>query len=172
MKATDMASPYSSVFRHEMVRRLTGAGAVTSQALSRETGVAQSTLSQWLRDVRNLPVVTKTAKARTPEEKLRLVVASASLEGEELGAFLRREGIHEVELRDWRQSMLAGLSGGPPPVRSAEGKRIRELEKELLRKDKALAEAAALVLLKKKAIAAGLLAPEDDDTEPNSGSSS
>jgi transposase len=167
-----MADPYSSAFRREMVRRLTGPSAVTGQALSRETGVAQSTLSLWLRDARNLPNVTKSAKTRSPEEKLRLVDASASLEGEELGAFLRREGIHEVELRDWRNSMLAGLAGGPPPVRGAEAKQIHELQKELRRKDKALAEAAALVLLKKKAIAAGLLEPEDDDTDPNSGSSS
>jgi transposase-like protein len=171
-KATDMAAAYSSAYRHEMVRRLTGAGAMTSQALSRETGVAQSTLSQWLRDARSLPFVTKTAKTKTPEEKLRIVVASAALEGEELGAFLRREGIHEVELRDWRQAMLDGLSGGPPKVRSADGKQIRQLQKELHRKDKALAEAAALVLLKKKAIAAGLLEPEDDDTNSNNGSSS
>jgi len=167
-----MAKAYSSEFRDTMVRRLTGGGAVTSRALARETGVAQSTLSVWLRDVRNLPAVTKTAKTRTPEEKLRLVIASASLEGDELGAFLRREGVHEVELRDWRQAMLVGLSGGPPPVRGAEARQVKELQKELRRKDKALAEAAALVLLKKKAVAAGLLAPEDDDTDPNSGSSS
>ena len=50
---------------------------------------------------------------------------------------------------------------------SPEAKRIRELEKELLRKDKALAEAAALIVLKKKAQA--IWGDEDDDTNPRSG---
>jgi transposase len=111
-------------------------------------------------------------KSRTPEEKLRLVLSAAALEGDELGAFLRREGIHEVELRDWRKAMLEGLSGGRAAPLSTERKSIKKLEKELRRKDRALAEVAALVVLKKKAQALGLLDPEDDDTEGSNGSSS
>jgi transposase len=165
---------YTAAFRVEMIRRMTGPGATSARTLSRETGVGQPTLSHWLREARTLPVVSDAKKTslRSPEEKMRLVVASAGLEGEELGAFLRQEGVHEVELRDWRKAMLEGLSGGRPVPSSSDSKTIKGLEKELRRKDRALAEVAALIVLKKKAQALGLLEPEDDDTDGNKGSSS
>lgn len=166
---------YTEAFREEMVRRLSGPGATSAQALARESGVAQVTLSRWLIEARTLSVVSDSKgkpKLRSPEEKLRLVLASSGLEGDELGAFLRGEGVHEVELRDWRKAMLQGLSGGRGPLLSSDSKTIKSLEKELRRKDRALAEVAALIVLKKKAQASGLLDPEDGDTEGNSGSSS
>lgn len=171
----EVSREYTPAFRVEMVRRMSGPSASSARALSRETGIAQATLSNWLRDARTLPGVSDSKakpKLRSPEEKMRLVLASAGLEGEELGAFLRREGVHEIELRDWRKSMLEGLSGGRHGPLSSDAKTIKGLEKELRRKDRALAEVAALIVLKKKAQALGLLEPEDDDTDGNNGSSS
>lgn len=88
----------------------------------------------------------------TAEEKLAVVIEAAGVSDEELGAFLRRRGLHEAQLREWRQQVLAGL--GNRPARAArptgEARRVKELEKELRRKDKALAEAAALLVLQKK----------------------
>ena len=85
------------------------------------------------------------------EEKLRVVVEAAGLEGDALGQFLRHEGVHEADLAEWRRSVLLAL--GPVAKTqpgSGDARRIRELERELLRKDKALAETAALLVLKKK----------------------
>ena len=87
---------------------------------------------------------------------------SSRLTEAELGAFLRREGLHEATLRQWRASALEGL--GPQRATRSEQKRLQELEKELRRKDKALAEAAALLVLQKKVRA--LWGDGDDDTEP------
>jgi transposase-like protein len=174
-KVADMGGlkkAYTATFRAEMVRRMSGPGAATARALSRETGIGQATLSLWLRSARTLSVVsdvTGKTPLRSPEEKLRLVVQSIALEGEELGAFLRREGVHEVELRDWRKAMLDGLGGGRAAPLGTDAKVIKNLEKELRRKDRALAEIAALVVLKKKAQALGLLEPEDDGMDPSSG---
>jgi transposase-like protein len=99
------------------------------------------------------------------QEKLAAVMEAASLSDEELGAFLRSRGLHEAQLQQWRDLMLAGLE--PKAVQGAkkapEVKRVRELEKELRRKDKALAETAALLVLKKKAQA--IWGDEDDDTD-------
>ena len=101
----------------------------------------------------------------TPEEKLRLVQQAGRLDGAELGAFLRREGVHEADLAEWRtqanEAALAALSGRRQ--RTTEQKRVRKLENELRRKEKALAEAAALLVLAKKARA--LWPDEDDDTK-------
>jgi transposase-like protein len=102
----------------------------------------------------------------SPEEKLKVVRDAAGLEGTELGALLRREGIHEADLALWRQNAdqgaLAALGGRRQ--RTAEQKRLRKLESELKRKDKALAEAAAILVLSKK-IQALWGDHEDDETK-------
>ena len=99
------------------------------------------------------------------KEKLTAVLEAAALSDEDLGAFLRSKGLHEAQLQQWQEQMLSGLN--PAPVqrgkKTPEGKRVRELEKELRRKDKALAETAALLVLKKKAQA--IWGDDDDDTE-------
>ena len=81
-------------------------------------------------------------------ERLRVVMEASRLRDEELGAFLRREGLDEAIIAEWKAAVLEAL--GPQPKLSADSKRVRELEKELRRKDKALAETAALLVLKKK----------------------
>jgi transposase len=143
--------------------------------LSQQVDVPQATLSKWLRqagaaaanvfpnDPNRSPPVNAMAPRRPEdwpaEEKLKTVLAAVSLSDEELGAFLRRKGLHETHLQRWRQQMIDGLQQKPPSktARSHPGdiKRIRALEKELTRKDQALAETAALLVLKKKSSRSG-----------------
>ena len=158
---------------------MVGPHALSANALSGEVGIGQPTLSRWLREARRVPCMTKKSnrskegsRARrpqdwSPEEKLRVVVESRGLADEELGAFLRKEGLHQAQLDEWSETARSSLlvrKGSKKP--SAESKRIRELERELRRKEKALAEAAALLILKKKAQA--IWGDEDDDTESRS----
>jgi len=174
---------YSSGFRSRMIQRLTGREAISATALAREVGVSQNTLSRWLRQARTLgPMGRKkdTLDASqggpgrwTAEEKLRVVLEASVLTGEELGAFLRREGLHEAQLVEWRKKVMEAATGALKDVkrkrsdRTPEAQRIRELERELRRKEKALAEVAALLALKKKADA--LWGDEDDDTDTRNG---
>lgn len=85
-------------------------------------------------------------------EKVRAVMEARGKKGEELGAFLRTEGIHEVQLRDWEMAIRGSLNkrGRKPTRNAAHVKQVKELERELRRKEKALAETAALLVLKKK----------------------
>ena len=78
------------------------------------------------------------------------MLEASRLSDEQLGAFLRREGLHEATLREWRAAALEAL--GTPKTARAETRRVRELERELRRKDKALAETAALLVLQKKGL--------------------
>jgi transposase len=113
------------------------------------------------------PIEQKRPEDRSPDEKLRLVLESSALPEAAQGEFLRRHGLHEADLAAWRDAALTGLSGGPSaPSRTSEAKRVRELEKELRRKDKALAETAALLVLQKKVRA--IWGDGDDDTKPGS----
>jgi len=103
------------------------------------------------------------------EEKLAAVIEAATLPDEDLGAFLRRKGLHEAQLEEWRQQVLSGLASRPARASkpTGEARRVKELEKELRRKDKALAEAAALLVLQKKVRA--IWGDEDDDTAQKNG---
>ena len=160
-----MSRPYSLAFRQKMIERMTGRDAVSALQLSKETGIRQQNLSRWLFEARSVPeVAAKRSKklgrrpGRSVEEKARLVMESAKLSGEQLTAYLAREGVHLAELEQWR----VALDVGAKPSK-ATSDRIRELERELARKEKALAETAALLVLKKKLHS--LWGDEDDDTD-------
>lgn len=143
---------YTDAFRAQIVRKLLLPNAGSARRLAREIGVGQATLSRWLLQARSVGVMDKPAKNWTPAEKFRVVVEASRLTDDELGEFLRREGLHQAQLTEWRAAAEGGLVDAPKAsARSAEAKRIKELEWEIRRKDKALAEAAALLILKKKA---------------------
>ncbi len=92
-----------------------------------------------------------------------------ALADHELGELLRRRGVHREQLDAWRAA-AEGFGQPATARRSPESKRIRELEREVARKDKALAETAALLVLQKKLqllFPAGQAA-EDDDTDDGS----
>jgi transposase len=162
-----------------MVKKMTGPNAMSANALGKESGICQATLSRWLREAANLDQVTpppenrkKTTKGKraqdwTAAEKFEVVMEASKISEDELGAFLRRRGLHLAQLEEWRQQAISGLNAsttsrrGRPKV-TDEQKRIRELEREVRRKEKALAEAAALLVLKKKVQA--IWGDEDDDT--------
>jgi transposase len=173
------AMPYSGKFKEKMLSKLTGPDAMSATALSKEVDVAQATLSRWLREAKVLPIMSNGGgkkagvprKRWSPEEKVRVVMEAAAAGAEGLGALLRREGLHEADLERFRKEVeeaaTEGLRakgrrrGGPSP----EQKRTRRLEKELARKERALAEAAALLVLRKKAEAFFLSEEEGDDTD-------
>jgi transposase-like protein len=161
---------YSEGFKARMIRRMSGTHPVSATALSKEVGVAQVTLSRWLSRASAADPAPDGSSApspssrRTAADKARLVLEAEALSGDELGAFLRREGVYEAELNEWRQAMHIAFGKGKARADSKpEHQRIRQLEKELLRKEKALAELAALLALQKKA-RAYFLGEEDDDT--------
>lgn len=143
-----MTKPLSMTFKQKMVERLTGKNGVSALQLSRQTGVRQQNLSRWLQEARSLPIMADKREAHslgTVEQKARVLADASLLNGEELTTYLEREGVKLAEYEQW---CLALDEGGA--ASSSTTKRIRQLERELARKEKALAEAAALLVLKKK----------------------
>lgn len=102
------------------------------------------------------PPPNEVAPARRPQdwtaaERLRAVVDSFVLDSDELGEYLRRNGLHREQLEQSRTDAQTALETPRRQRRpAAEAKRIKELERELRHKEKALAEAAALLGLRKK----------------------
>ena len=157
-----MTKPFSVGFKQKMIQRLTGKHAVSASQLARQTGVRQQNLSRWLDEARSLPIMADKAKPTvrdwTVEQKARVLAEACKLDGEELTAYLEGEGVKLPEYEQWRMALDEG--GG---ASVATTKRIRQLERELARKEKALAEAAALLVLKKK-VETLYREDEDDDT--------
>lgn len=164
-----------------MLQRMLGPDPISANKLAEEAGVCQSTLSRWSREASDQvnkrgnrverPSDSNESRRVRPEdlpaaEKLRLLREAGELSQDDLGAFLRRHGIHKAQLEDWHQKALQALQK-PKKARSSQSselRRIRELEKELQRKDSALAEVTALLALKKKLEA--LWGEEDEGTRP------
>lgn len=108
---------YSSGFKSRMVQRMAGTEEISANALSQEVGVAQATLSRWLRDGRMLGGMSKKkqdsskkSRRRTVDDKLRIVMEASNLSTEALGEFLRREGVHEAQLSEWREKVVAAAT--------------------------------------------------------------
>lgn len=150
-------------FKQKMVQRLTGNNAVSASQLARATGVRQQNLSRWLQEARSLPIMAVKPKPAvrewTVEHKARVLAEASHLDGEELTAYLEREGVKFPEYEQWRIALDEGGRAS-----AATNKRIRQLERELARKEKALAEAATLLVLKKKV---ETLYGEDEDDGTN-----
>jgi hypothetical protein len=73
-----------------------------------------------------------------PEERFRLVMEASRLGGRGAWGVAPPRGIHEAVLAEWKATVLEAL--GPQKEANADSRRVRELEKQLCRKDKALAE--------------------------------
>jgi len=174
---------YTSSFRTKLVQKMLLPNARPVSALAREAGLPEGTLYRWKKELilggmsaerpdDKTPPPTKPPHQWSAEEKLAVVLEAAAVPEVELGAFLRRKGLHAAQLAEWRKQVteasVAAFQGrggkADRKAASVAARRVRDLERELRRKDKALAEAAALLVLKKKAQA--IWGDEDDDTDP------
>lgn len=151
-------SNYPIEFIDSMITKMTAPGARSATSLAKEVDIPQSTLSRWLRERGRLAsqggqMRDKRAHEWSAEEKLAAILEYERLSQEERGKFLRGKGLHEAHLEKWKKEIIEGLKVKPftGGKNDPKQKRIAVLEKELRRKESALAEAAALLVLKKKA---------------------
>lgn len=143
---------YGQGFKDRAVARLLAPENASVKKLAEEVGVSVTTLERWQEEVLSRPVreVTWSAVSR-----LEAVIATAAMDEVQKNAWCRSQGLYGHDLAQWRQSATAALNApeaeraSPQQTRADQG-RIKELERELTRKDKALAETAALLVLSKK----------------------
>ena len=90
----------------------------------------------------------------TLEERLNMVVLCASLSEEEVNTHCRAQGLYPHHIKQWKLDFIKDNVPKQKSVSPSEIKLLKHenksLKKELNRKDKALAETAALLVLKKK----------------------
>lgn len=151
-----MPNVYSDEFKKKMVTKLLSPGGPSFAALSEETGAHVTSLRQWVKSHANGNSMTKKSKPEfSPEEKLQIIIETASLKDNQLGDYLRKKGLHSSQLEEWKQDAFAGMKSSPGrPKKDLEVVELKNkekrLEKELHRKDRALAEMSARIILLKK----------------------
>ena len=134
---------------------------VSLRKLAKDSHIGYSTLCKWRRSM-NLPEKIQGTsqfqnKTWTSREKFLAVVAVQSFNTLEKGEYCRRHGIYAEQLEEWEKACLhandigIGLTSEIREELKEAASKNRNLERELLRKEKALAEAAALLVLRKKA---------------------
>jgi transposase-like protein len=126
------------------------------ELVSREVGVSVTTLERWRADALSHGAGDRRGgggQRWTAMARLEAVIATAAMDEAARSAWCREHGLYAADLDGWKQDAVAGL-GEPRAVSAVEARedrrRVKELERELRRKDKALAETAALLVLSKK----------------------
>lgn len=135
------------------------------ETVSRELGISTTTLERWRADALCRPA---RERACTGPARFEAVLATAAMDEASKSAWCREHGVYPQELEQWRSAATQALADPEDGARirhreqKADRRRIKELERELRRKDKALAEAAALLVLSKKLEA---IFPKDKDED-------
>ena len=151
-----MKSKYSPAFREQAIQKLLQRGDKTIQCIAEELNINVFTLRNWLKQYRPHTMSEHKSTKRpidwTPEERLQALMASHGLKEEDLNAFCRAQGVFPHHLKAWRQAFINGTHPVAPQAPSDKSLRDenKQLKKDLNRKEKALAEAAALLVLQKK----------------------
>jgi transposase-like protein len=152
---------YSAERKEALVRRMMPPENAPVSALARETGITEQTLYLWRRKAKGQGVVVpgdgKPPDGWSSADKFAVVLETAALNTAELAEYCRRKGLYPEQIAAWRAACQAANANVAEQAREQrhqskdDKQRIRQLEKELQRKEKALAEAAALLMLRKKA---------------------
>lgn len=149
---------YGQAYKDRVVARLLPPESAAVDAVSREVGVSVATLERWRAQALAGATGGRPGGGQrwTAAARLEAVIATATMDEAARSAWCRERGVYPAELEAWKQDAIGGL--GEPRAASAvearqDRRRVKELERELRRKDKALAEAAALLVLSKKVAA-------------------
>ena len=125
-----------------------------------ELNVAFGTAHKWRQELKNEGLLQEdkagSSELFTPDQIFSFVMDTASMSERQLAAYCREKGLYVEQIREWKATSLQAFQTKSASkykqdtLRRADKKKIKALEKELARKDKALAETAALLVLREK----------------------
>ena len=172
---------HSPEFKEQALSKVRARGSRTLESVATELNMSLGTLKGWLKrsgleSAGSPHAVTLPgdvpARQWTPVQRLLALNESHPLSGPALHAWCREKGLFEHQLVQWRDAFC---SANQTPAASAAEQRLAntalrelqgrhvQLQREMHRKDRALAEAAALLVLQKKFQALVLQESEGED---------
>lgn len=150
---------YSKELKESLIRRMLPPTNTSIPELAQETGIPRDTLYGWRLAARQGAPdgggsPTPASGGLDGEAKLSVVLETAALNEHELSEYCRQKGLYPEQVRAWRERCVQANRPYRRPAEREEARRhaktIKQLQAELWRKDRALAEAAALLVLEKK----------------------
>lgn len=149
---------YTKEQKEAMISKLLPPNNMSLTELSAQSGIPQTTLYGWKTRAlkKDNSENGKVSKNMTSSKKFHIVMETYTLSEYDLARYCRKNGLYVDEVKKWRSDIESSLDREPNAVKEIKEELIEEkrknkhLEKELNRKEKALAEAAALLVLQKK----------------------
>ncbi|MFR6384359.1 MAG: transposase [Lachnospiraceae bacterium] len=156
---------YSPELKDALLRRMLPPNNESITKISREEGISEQTLRNWRDKARKegyaAPGTDAVPDDWSTQDKFLVVVETASMNETELAEYARKKGLYMEQIKAWKDACM-NANGGIAKEASRLNRELkdsekerRKLEKELQRKEKALAEAAALLVLSKKQMRSG-----------------
>ena len=152
----------STEFKEQALSKVRQRGSRTVEDVANELNMSVGTLRKWVNKSNRAGTVSTPeallpddlpAQSWSPAQRLLALQETHALSGTELNAWCREKGLFEHQLMAWREAFCSPMMPESRESKSA----LRELQikhaglqRELRRKEKALAEAAALLVLQKK----------------------
>lgn len=152
---------YSREQKEAIIKRMMPPHNESVANISKEEGITEVTLYKWRKAAREagvaMPGNGQTSDKWSSQDKFLIVMETFALNEIELAEYCRKKGLYREQIELWRTACLQAngqVFDQSKQLTSAlkeEQKRAKQLEKDLQKKEKALAEAAVLLLLRKKA---------------------
>jgi|TARA_B110000914_G_C15477350_1_gene453812 transposase-like protein len=152
---------YSLERKEAALKKMMPPNNMSINQLSLDMGITESTLYNWRKQATNkgqlVPGDGNNAEQWSSANKFAVVLETASLNEAELAQYCRKKGLYSEQIAMWKSACVDANANVKEHEKLAkvearkDKNQISSLEKELRRKDKALAETAALLVLRKKA---------------------
>jgi len=152
---------YSSERKAAVLKKLLPPHHQSVVSVSREQQISEATLYHWLKQARDQGIaapgsVNAQAEPWSGQAKLSVVLETAALNAQQLSEYCRAKGLYPAQVARWKAACIAGADAQPAADQAMKSKlqqsdqKMTDLKKQIRRKDKALAESAALLVWQKK----------------------
>ena len=146
---------YTESFRQQALEKVYTRGSSSIRAVAEDLNMSFGTLRNWMKADRNNSQANAGEQSKRPQdwsraERLQILMESHGLDEEALNALCREKGIFRHHLEQWQAAFAAGGAVDSRTQLRELKETNKALTRELKRKEKALAEAAALMVLQKK----------------------
>jgi transposase-like protein len=162
---------YAPERKEAILKKLAPPNNMSVAEVAEQEGISQQTLYHWRKQAREqgqlMPNQTDNPENWSDQDKFRVVMETAAMSQAERSEYCRKHGLHPEQVDQWKQTCMSAFGKSKNQLKAEKKEenkqrnKIKRLQRELNRKDKALAEAAALLTLSKKARA--IWEQEDED---------
>ncbi len=160
-----MTTQYSKERKEAIINKMLPPSSMSLSELAKQENIPYGTLYTWKQLHIDKAKQTQEAKTEsttistkqwTAEQKLATIIETSTLSEQERHEYCRKNGLYSADIESWKAVIIKGTEKNVAQVKTDKNelKKLRSennsLKKELYRKEKALAETAALLVLRKK----------------------